>query len=248
MMGKTPDWEAETIAGFQAIGASRIQETAGHWIRAADLLAADSPPDPRSGAARSNAGVAHLLLSRRRAADQAFQAAEQFWIALAERIPSLDVPLVGTNSSFHFRLASGTVTSFTEARRKRYARLCDAALAITRFNRLFTCTAQPSGAEIESGRQALASLLADALGAQAPEIRLLAGSSAEDWAPAYAEKIADFQARRPSMSEALSKDCHRLEMAFALTALFSPGLLPSESASTDDDPAPEQTSRHKAPQ
>lgn len=246
MMGKTPDWEAETIAGFQAIGASRIQEAAGHWIRAADLLAVESPPDPRSGTARSNAGVAHLLLGQRRAADQAFQAAEQFWIDLAEGIPTLDVPLVGTSSSFHFRLASGNVTSFTEARRKRYARLCDAALAITRFNRLFTRTDLPSRAEIETGRQALASLLADALGAQAPEIRLLTSTADDDWAPAYAEKIADFKARRPSMSEALSMDCHHLEVAFALTALFSPGLLPDEANSNDHEYA-DQTSRHKAP-
>ncbi|HEX2840445.1 hypothetical protein [Hyphomicrobium sp.] len=166
-----------------------------------------------------------------------------------ERIPTLDVPLVGTSSSFHFRLASGNVTSFTEARRKRYARLCDAALAITRFNRLFTRDERPSSAAIEAARQALASVLADVLGAGAPEIRLLAWAADDDGAPAYAvEKVADFKQRRPSMSEALSEDCHRMETAFALTALFSPGLLRHEANSNGYNHVPDSSSRHKAPQ
>ncbi len=247
-MGKTPDWEVETIAGFQSIGVSRIDEAAAHWIRAADLLPPGSSTDPRAGAAHSNAGIGHLLLGDRPAANEAFQSAEHFWTVLANRIPALDVPVVGTSSSFHFRLASGHVGSFTEARRRRYARMCDATFAITRFNHLFAHASPPSDAGIEAPRQTLIGLLVDVLGSQAPEIRMLERSSDQDWASAYAEKIADFKARRPSMSEALSEDCHRLEMAFALTALFSPGLLPDEPGSNDSDYASDQTSRHKAPQ
>jgi hypothetical protein len=221
------DWAATTTAGFRAMGASRHREAAHAWLLAVEATTALSG-DPRYAAGQTNIGVAYALLGLANEAEAAFNTAESSWTQVLDRLPELDVPVVGTSSSFHFRLASENLASFAEARRRRYARLCDACLAITRFNALFADRAAPQPkAALAAAARTLAPLLSDVLGSRSPEMSLLTeGASAS----AYAEKVACFDRRRRSMTGALSADCLHLETAVSLTAMIAPGLFASEAS------------------
>ena len=165
-------WVQSTVAGFLEMSRSRYPEAAGHWLRALDVLDRSRPRDPRLAASQTNAGVGYILLHRMTEADAILNEAEQTWMQILDSIDLLDVPVVSISSSFHFRLASKNLQGFVQARRGRYARLCEASLAIARFNRLFT-TANPLPSEaVEHRSTSLRTLLSDVLGPHSPEVRL----------------------------------------------------------------------------
>jgi hypothetical protein len=234
------DWAATTNAGFRAMGASRHRDAAHAWLLAVEATTAFSG-DPRYAAAQTNSGVAYALLGLANDAGAAFNTAESSWTQVLDRLPTLDVPVVGTSSSFHFRLASENLASFAEARRRRYARLCDACLAITRFNALFADrSAPPPKAALAAAACTLAPLLSDVLGAHSPEMSLLTEGAS---ALAYAEKVACFDRRSRSMTAALSDECLHLETAVSLTALIAPGLFASETSIDGAAPGAREVSR-----
>lgn len=226
-MDATHCWTNRTIAGFHAMSVSRREEAARCWVSVAEALRPAGPSDPRYAACQSNAGVGHILLFQQAEAEAALGEAERSWMLVLSNVGILDVPVVGTSSSFHFRLASQNLPAFTEARRRRYAKLCEAALGMTRFNSLCARAMASAQDDVEAARRSLKILLSDILGPGAPELRLLADAPASvggESSP-YAEKISAFRLKQRSMAEALSDDCQRLEDAVALTALITPHLL-----------------------
>ena len=222
-------WVQSTVAGFLEMSRSRYPEAAGHWLRALDVLDRSRPRDPRLAASQTNAGAGYILLHRMTEADAILNEAEQTWMQILDSIDSLDVPVVSISSSFHFRLASKNLQGFVQARRGRYARLCEASLAIARFNRLFT-TANPLPSEaVEHRSTSLRTLLSDVLGPHSPEVRLLSSTAESPHNEAdellYGEKVGQFERRRQTMSDALSDECLNLETSVALTALLSPRIV-----------------------
>jgi hypothetical protein len=218
MTDTTSGWLEATIAGFRAMSASRHAAAARHWLAANDALHAATPHDPRRAASQANAGVAYILFARMDDADASLADAEQRWMRLLSHLASWDAPLRGQSSSFHFSLASRNLQAFQDAQRRRLARQCEAALAITRFNRL---AAGNRPAADDAIVPALASLLSDVLGPNSPEVRLLRASEASP----YADKVAAHENRHPPTP---ADDWQRLEMAAALTVLLQPGLPPAQ--------------------
>ena len=219
-------WVQSTVAGFRQMSRSRYPEAAGNWLRALDVLERTKTCDPRLAASQTNAGAGYILLHRMSEADAMLSEAEQTWMHVLDSIASLDVPLVSISSSFHFRLASKNLQGFAQARRRRYVRLCEASLAIARFNRLFT-TANPLATEaVEHRSTSLRTFLSDVLGPLSPEVRLLSSTAEsphkEVLESLYGEKAGQFEHRRQTMSDALSDECLNLETSVALTALLSP--------------------------
>lgn len=220
-------WVRATIAGFRAVAASDTAKAAGHWLAARDALLQVAPNDPRWAAAQTNAGAAYALLHQRGDAETALADAERRWMHLLGTTATADVPVSGRSSAFHFRLASTNLEAFQGAQRLRFSRLCEAGLAITRFNRLLASTGASASAAVVP---ALASQLTDLLGPRAPEVRLLLSlprpSSETPAADSiYADKVAALDARRGALSEPAADDLRPLEVAVALTALLPPGLL-----------------------
>lgn len=223
------DWVRSTIAGFGELSRSQHVEAAGHWLRARDLAEGSPPSDAIHAASQTNAGVALVMLHRLAEADAVLSEAEQTWKDALAAVATLDVPVGGTSSSFHFRLASQSLESletFAEARRRRYAEMCETSLAIARFNRLFANPEHLADSDVEQRSMSLKGVLTETFGPRAPDVRLLAGGGALLRSPAgeelYAEKVREFERRRLTLSGALSDGCLRLETAAALTALIDP--------------------------
>lgn len=216
-------WVDATIAGFRAMGASRYADAATYWLGARAALASADAHDPWRAAGQTNAGAAYLLLRRHDEADAALAEAERIWMRLLNDIATADVTLPGRSSSFHFSLASRNLQAFQDVERGRYVRQCEAGLAITRFNRSLLDAEPTSGDALIPD---LASVLSDAVGARAVELRLVrATDPASEPADAlYADKAAELAARYAPAVETLADGRRRLEAAVALTVLIRPGL------------------------
>ena len=194
-------WVQSTVAGFLEMSRSRYPEAAGQLATRTRCSGSHKPCDPRLAASQTNAGVGYILLHRMTEADAILNEAEQTWMQILDSIDSLDVPVVSISSSFHFRLASKNLQGFAQARRRRYARLCEASLAIARFNRLFT-TANPLPSEaVEHRSTSLRTLLSDVLGPHSPEVRLLSSTAELPHNEAdellYGEKVGAVRASSP---------------------------------------------------
>lgn len=221
-MATIDGWKNETMAGFAALARGRYADAAHRWSVALNFVIDVEPHDPRRAAALSNLGAGRILAGQQAAAIDALDQSAQAWRRVASRIGTVDVPVTGTSSAFHFRLASRHLAAFQNARRKRLSELCAASLAITQFNR---ACAQPSKtADIAQAANTLAEVLSRCLGPHAPEVRMLKPpcGSATSGAPIadapYAEKFAALAARRSERSDAFAT----IETACALTALVTP--------------------------
>lgn len=237
MAGALTGWVQATTAGFRALGASDAAKAAGHWLAARDALIEAAAEDPRRAAGQTNAGAGFLLLGKRDNAERTLADAERRWMHLLAATTTGDVPVSGRSSAFHFRLASTNLAAFQNAQRLRLSRLCEAGLAIARFNRLLASDGASASAAVAP---AVASQLTDLLGPRAPEVRLLLwtpGSASETPAAhtIYAEKVSALGARRTTVAEPAADAWQLLEVAVALTALLPPGL-PSDAG--DALPAP----------
>lgn len=223
-----PEWAALMADGFGALARGMRDEAADCWQRAFDTLAPDSEGDARLAVGHSNVGAGHLLLGRTRDADAAFARAEQTWLKTIAALPTLDFPVVGLSSAFHFRLASRNLPAFQEVRRKRYAELCEACLALTRFHRLLANARSRAPRVIEDSARALTDLLSRSFGPRCADVRLLesrfgAATIDEDACLSpYADKVSEFASRQAALSALLPEACRDLEMATALVALILP--------------------------
>lgn len=240
--GSNLDWPSTTVAGFRALACGRRDEAAGYWRDAQGALASVLPGDPRVASGLTNAGARAYLLGRTREAQAAFDAAEAAWLAAIEAVAALELPAIGASSAFHFTLASRNLPAFQDARRKRYAALCEACLAVTRFNRLFADAASTAPDAFGPAAQALAARLGDTFGPRAPEVRLLARgpaapvSGADHPLSAYGDKAAEFESHRSSLAALLPDACRHLEAATALTALIGPWLLVDATGAAETPP------------
>ncbi len=225
---KTQKWAASALRGFTEMSRARDEEAARSWLHAAGILQ-DATDDPLRAASLSNAGTAYLILQEQHEADSVFHEAERAWLRVIASIAALDIPMIGASSSFHFRLAAKAPDALIEARRHRYRRLAEAALAITRFNRLFVDVRNLASGAVAQRAGELTATLSDVLGAGSIEVRLLSTSTgASDAASAfsiYGDKAAEFADRQQTFPTALSQECARLETGVALTALLGPQIL-----------------------
>jgi hypothetical protein len=227
----THDWLKETLAGFTAMAGSESEAAARHWLRAREAF---RPADiaPLLAATHTNAGVGYALLRRMGEAETAFAEAERTWARVLRDVETMEIPVVGISSAFHFRLASQNFSAFEAARRRRYAQLCEAAVAITRFNRGWALSSRDA---VAASARSLAGSLAEVLGPRAPEIRLLSGAATPDAGLSpYADKVVWLESRQRSLSDALSDTCRHLIVATHLTALLGP--LPTTPLPATDRP------------
>jgi hypothetical protein len=228
----TPKWALCTIEGFRQLSRSRYQEAAENWILSLDMLVRSATCDARLASSQTNSGVGYVMLQRMSEADSILNKAEESWERVRAAVASLEIPVVSTSSSFHFRLATKNLQTFADARRQRYARLCEASLVITRFNRFLAEANLDLNGDMESCANLLKASLAEILGARSPEVRLLSNVSGSFATRsnlladllAYAEKITEFECRRQTMTSAFSDECSNLEVAVGLTALLGPRL------------------------
>lgn len=221
---KTQKWAASTVRGFEEMSRARSGEAAHSWLHAAGMLQAADDGDPLLAASLSNAGAAYLILHEQHDAGRFFHEAEQGWLRALTSIATLDIPMTGASSSFHFRLAAKVPDALIDARRHRYRRLAEAALAITRFNRLFTDVRNLATGVVARRVGELTATLREALGSGSAEVRLLSTSAGPSDVASlfsiYGDKAAEFAARQQTLSTALSEECAKLETAVALTALL----------------------------
>ncbi len=227
------DWADVTAQGLRAMASADYKKAAACWEDALALLARPDGPDPRLAASQSNAGVGCILVGRADDGYALFCEAERTWSLLPPLIAMLDVSLPGTSSLFHFHLASRNLPAFQNRRRKRYAELCAASLAITRFNRLLATEPRPDDELVEPAARELADDLSATLGARAPEVGLLsfrAAYAGESVSPSllYAEKAALLSQISTPDSEA--DICSRFEAAFARTVLLAPALVSRDAS------------------
>jgi hypothetical protein len=222
---KTLKWTTSTLLGFAEMSRARSEEAACFWLHAAGMLQG-AAADPLLAASLSNAGIASLILQQQHDADRVFHEAEQAWRRVADNFATLDMPMVGASSSFHFRLAAKAPDALIDARRQRFLRLAEAALAITRFNHLFVDIQNVSSGVVAQRADELKAMLCDVLGAGSIEVRLLSTAAGQtDTASLFAiyrDKATEFAARQGTLSTALSQECAELETAVALTALLWP--------------------------
>ncbi|CAA2141716.1 hypothetical protein [Hyphomicrobium sp. ghe19] len=224
-MTEIETWTDQSLRSFAAMARVQIDEAARLWLRAAEIAEAAPLSAPVLAASRSNAGVARLILDNANDARRAFRKAEEAWRLVISSIATLDIPMTGA-TSFHFRLATKVPHALIEARRRRYRQLAEAALGITRFNRLLVDDGDPASEIVALHARDLMAILKDILGPCSPEVRLLA-APAEQATDAsvfssYAPKAADFAHRQRTLSATLSEDCAALEAAVTLTALLGP--------------------------
>lgn len=224
-MSSVKKWAESTAAGFGAVAQSQRSQAARHFLHARDALGETDAADARSAAAHSNAGVGLILLRRMSEALRALDAAEECWLDVAGTLRTVEIPVSGRSSAFHFRLAAQNLSAFEAAHRRRYEQLCEAGLAITRFNRLFACTTPPPDGVVLDACAALTALLSDAFGPRSPDVRLLAqaargAETSEDDRSAYSDKLAEIAAFETAPAAALPLVCRHLESAVAVTALF----------------------------
>jgi hypothetical protein len=240
-------WTESTERGFRDLSRGQLKDAARGWLDADAAVPADAAAsDPIRAASRSNAGAARLLLGHGHAAASCFDAAAQCWRDVITEIASLDVPITGTSSSFHFRLATAVPNALIEARRNRYHRLAEAALAITQFNRALVEQRRSTSA-ISMHASALRPMLSDVIGAESPEARLLSfcidPSAASDIFAIYADKLAKITSRLQTFAAAISSECARIESAVALTALLALPILLSAGRSGDKEFKPPAATR-----
>ncbi len=220
---KTQKWATSTLRGFAEISRAHYEEAARSWLHVAETLRAGKGGDPLLAASLSNVGSAYLILRQQHDADRIFHGAEQAWLRVLSSIATLDVPMTGASSSFHFRLAAKAPDTLIDARRLRYRHLAEAALAITRFNHLFTDIRNSASSVVEQSGGALKARLSEILGSGSAEVRLLSTSAEADAASSiYADKVSEFPVRRQTLSTAFSEECAKLETAVMLTALLGP--------------------------
>lgn len=233
--GNVGRWVKSTVAGLQEMASARTTEAARCWLAAEAALGAGAGFDAVCAAARSNAGVANVLLGRRSEAGRCLADAERAWRHVIEGIAHLDVPLTGASSSFHFRLAVTTPEVLISARRHRYRNLAEAALATTQFNRLFAAQPCMDIDLITARSYELKPGLIEKLGAGSPEVRLLAASAERAGADVayaiYSDKFIEASARDPTFAAALSDQCAELESATALNLMLA---LPIVGRATDE--------------
>lgn len=232
-------WVESTVAGFERLSRARSEEAARCWLEADAVLAVgDAEFDSLGAACQSNAGVARLLLGHEHEAGQCFEASEQFWQNVIAGVATLDMPMGGASSSFHFRLAAKAPDVLMNAQRERYRRLAEAAHAITQFNCALISRRTQDAAHIAERATALRANLREVLGYTAPEARLLSAciepGSDGNISAIYADKLYDISTRRLTLSAALSEACANLESAVALTALLAPQILEAIDRSSDD--------------
>ena len=222
---KTQKWVTSTLRGFAEMSRARSEEAARFWLHAAGMLQG-AAADPLLAASLSNAGIASLILQQQHDADRVFHEAEQVWQRVADNFATLDIPMAGASSSFHFRLAAKAPNALIDARRQRFLRLAEAAFAITRFNHLFVDIRNVSSGVVAQRADELKATLCDVLGAGSIEVRLLSTvaeqSAAASLFAIYGDKATEFAARQRTLSTALSEECAELEAAVALTALLGP--------------------------
>lgn len=232
-MTTVDDWKNETMAGFEAMARGCYAEAAQRWSVALNFVIEAELADPRRAAALSNVGAGRILAGQGTAAIEILDQSAQAWRRVTAGIETVDVPMTGTSSAFHFRLASRHLAAFQNARRSRLSELCAASLAITQFNR---ACAQPSkNAEIAQAAGALADVLSRCLGPHAPEVRMLqpscevGTSEASNGNAPYADKFAALTARRCERADVFGT----LETACALTALVAPFTIANRDQETD---------------
>jgi hypothetical protein len=222
---KTQKWATSTLHGFAEMSRARFEDAARSWLQAADFRHAADGSDPLLAASLSNAGSAYLILNEQHDADRALHNAEQAWLHVLSSIATLDIPMTGASSSFHFRLAAKAPDALIDARKVRYRRLVEAALAITRFNRLFVDEQSLASGVVQLRAHELKTILSEVLGARSVEVSLLSTSADADVAfSIYADKVSEFADRRQTLATAFSQECAKLETAVALTALLVPGI------------------------
>lgn len=218
-------WVENTVAGLEQMASGRTGEAARCWLAADNAIGAEATSDAARAAARSNAGVANVLLGRRSEAEKCLADAERVWRQVIEGITRLDVPLTGASSSFHFRLAATMPEVLIGARRHRYRSLAEAALATTQFNRLFSMQPRIDVELIAARAGALKPELTGRLGAGSPEVRLLAVSAERAGAgiayAIYAGKVVEASERAAMFAAALSDKCAALESAAALNVMLA---------------------------
>jgi hypothetical protein len=219
-------WAESTDFGFRDLSRGRPADAARRWLEADVALPAGALAfDPLRAASRSNAGAARLLLGHAHEAASCFDDAERSWRDVIAGIATLDVPVTGASSSFHFRLAAAAPDNLIEARRARYRRLAETALAMTCFNRAFIEHRNFSVSAISKRASALRPVLSEVLGAASPEARLL--SFCEEPCPPsrvfpiYADKLSEITSRPQTFAAALSNECAKVESAVARTALLA---------------------------
>lgn len=218
-------WAVETTRGIREMAWGRKLEAARYWLEAAAARGAADAFDPIEAAQLSNAAIAHCLLGNAIEAERRTADAERAWCRIIDLVATLEIPLTGANSAFHFRLAASRPETLIEARRRRYRQLGEAALALTRFNRLFADRKNLANGVIGERARELMPVLAGILGAASPEARLLAVSAeptaAEPVSVIYADKLAEVSGRSETFAAALSESCVKVEVAVALTAMLA---------------------------
>ncbi|MFT3731354.1 MAG: hypothetical protein QM780_08020 [Hyphomicrobium sp.] len=223
-------WVESTVRGFAELARGDRRQAAGCWLAAdARLPVEDLLFDPLRASSRSNVGAAHVLLGNEQEAARWLHSACECWHRVLAAIETLDVPITGASSSFHFRLAAKLPDALTKARRQHYRRLAQAGLAITRFNRAMVSSAQIPAVVAGGNASALEIELTEILGAASAEVRLLACANGpgkrSDVRDIYAAKHADIVARQPSLAAAFSEECAQLEYAIPLTVLLVPAII-----------------------
>ncbi|MBS0235625.1 MAG: hypothetical protein JSR99_19330 [Proteobacteria bacterium] len=245
-------WVDAATCGLREMARGRKLEAAHRWLDAAAASRSEEDFDPIEAASRSNAGIAHSLLGNCTEAEQCLADSERAWRRVIHQSAFLDIPITGASSSFHFRLAASGPEALIETRRRRYVQLSEAALAMTRFNRLFADSKNPKSNIIGARARELRPILAEILGPASPETRLLSASSepvdATSVYAIYADKLTEVSVRTQTFAAALSDRWARLETAIALTALMALPVIvarngTSESAAeetrhTDCNPSP----------
>ncbi|RUO97934.1 hypothetical protein [Hyphomicrobium sp.] len=247
---KTADWTKSTLCGFEHLAGLRFSDAARRWLAAENILIRTTAFDPVGAASKSNAAAACLLLGHYQAAMRFFDAAEDEWRRTTDALATLDVPMAGASSSFHFHLAATVPGPLIAARRERYVQLAETALAIVRFNRLFITGHLETSRSLPDSARGLTLLLSDAFGPASPEVRLLSASAAVNdlsvIGEIYAAKIADIAGRPATLLTALSPECEQLERATLMTALLAVPIFarPHQSA----DAASNRISHHETSQ
>lgn len=231
--GYSPEkWIELTVRGFAELSRFRGLEAARQWLEADAALTEETTAfAPLHAASRSNSGAAYILLEQRVAAERAFDEAECAWKNVIARVATLDVPMTGVSSSFHFRLAAATPDALIDARRDRYRHLVQAALAITRFNRRLLDVIFIESDAMSRSAHELRSTISDSLGYASAEAHLLAameeGRNGESLREIYAGKLSDITRRPTTLASSLSEDCKKIEHAVMLTALLTPPICPA---------------------
>jgi hypothetical protein len=218
-------WVDATICGFSEMARARKLDAARCWLAADTASHAEADFAAIEAVSRSNAGTANGLLGNWTEAERCLADAERAWRRVIDQIASLEVPLTGASSSFHFRLAAKSPEALADARRHRYRQLSEAALAITRFNRLFAGPKNLAGELVRGRARELIPVLAGILGSSSPEARLLAASAERAEAASvyasYADKLAEVSVRGDTFTAAPPDKCAQLESAVALTAMLA---------------------------